>query len=87
MGKKVNSLTDTYTDDVFGALTSDKEIEERKNEMGNVWEIKDVGESEYFLGTRIQQDLTVGTIRLTQRPYSILITSHYETPLSQSDSP
>ena len=37
--------------------------------MGNVWEIKDVGESEYFLGTRVQQDLMAGTIRLIQRPY------------------
>ena len=37
--------------------------------MGNVWEIKDVGESEYFLGMRVQQDLTTGTIRLTQHPY------------------
>ena len=37
--------------------------------MGRVWEIKDVGESEYFLGMRVQQDLVKGTIRLTQRPY------------------
>jgi len=37
--------------------------------MGNEWEIKDVGENEYFLGMRVQQDLEKGTIRLTQRPY------------------
>ena len=37
--------------------------------MGKEWEIKDVGENEYFLGMRVQQDLDSGTIRLTQRPY------------------
>ena len=63
------TLTDTYTDDVFGASNNDKEIDARKDEMGRVWEIKDVGESEYFLGMRVQQDLVKGTIRLTQRPY------------------
>ena len=63
------TLTDTYTDDVFGASNSDEEEKRRKNEMGKVWEIKDVGENEYFLGMRVQQDLKLGTIRLTQRPY------------------
>jgi hypothetical protein len=28
-----------------------------------------VGETEYFLGMRVQQDIQLGTIRLTQRPY------------------
>ena len=63
------TITDTYTDDVFGASKSDEEIERRKNEMGREWEIKDVGKNEYFLGMRVQQDLDAGTIRLTQRPY------------------
>ena len=63
------TITDTYTDDVFGASTTDEEIEKRKDEMGKEWEIKDVGENDYFLGMRVQQDLTTGTIRLTQRPY------------------
>ena len=63
------TITDTYTDDIFGASSNDEEIRKRKNEMGGVWEIKDVGETEYFLGMRVQQDITLGTIRLTQRPY------------------
>ena len=63
------TLTDTYTDDVFGASNDDKEIEKRKEEIGKIWEIRDVGESEYFLGMRVQQDLDGGTIRLSQRPY------------------
>ena len=53
--KKVNgdyTVTTTYTDDIFGASNSDEEIKGRKDEIGRVWEIKDVGESEYFLGMR-----------------------------------
>ena len=63
------TVTDTYTDDVFGASKTDEEIKRRKDEMGKEWEIKDIGENEYFLGMRVQQDLDSGTIRLTQRPY------------------
>jgi hypothetical protein len=63
------TITDTYTDDVFGALKTDEEVKRRKDEMGKEWEIKDMGENEYFLGTRVQQDLESGTIRLTQCPY------------------
>ena len=37
--------------------------------MGQEWKIKDVGESEYFLGMQVQQDIDKGTIRFTQRPY------------------
>jgi len=39
------------------------------NRRGKEWEIKDVGEKEYFLGMRVQQDLERGMIRLSQRPY------------------
>ena len=63
------TLTDTYTDDVFGASNNEEEARRRKDEMGKIWDIKDVGENEYFLGMRVQQDLHLGTIRLTQRPY------------------
>jgi Reverse transcriptase (RNA-dependent DNA polymerase)/Pol polyprotein, beta-barrel domain/GAG-pre-integrase domain/gag-polypeptide of LTR copia-type len=63
------TITDTYTDDVFGASNDGEEEERRKKEIGGVWEIKDVGENEYFLGMRVQQNLELGTIRLTQRPY------------------
>ncbi len=63
------TLTDTYTDDIFGVSKTDEEIQRRKDEMGREWEIKDVGQNEYFLGMRVQQDIEKGTIRLTQRPY------------------
>ena len=56
------TITDTYTDDVFGASNDDEEAKRRKDEMGKVWEIKDVGENEYFLGMQVEQDLKSGTI-------------------------
>src|SRR6266508_560137 len=34
------TLTDTYTDDVFGASKTDREVEKRKDKMGKEWEIK-----------------------------------------------
>jgi hypothetical protein len=61
------TLTDTYTDDTFGASNSEGEIRKRMDEIRKVWEIKDVGENEYFLGMRVQQDLNLGTIHFTQR--------------------
>ena len=46
--------------------------------MGKIWDIKDVGETEYFLGMRVQQDLEAGTIRLTQRPYWELVLNRFQ---------
>jgi hypothetical protein len=63
------TITDTYTDNTFGASNSDDEVNKRKDEIGRVWEIKDVGENKYFLGMRVEQNLNKGIIRLTQRPY------------------
>ena len=56
------TITDTYTNDIFGASNDDEETRKRKNEIGKVWEINDVGENEYFLGMRVQQDLKLGMI-------------------------
>lgn len=60
---------DTYTDDIFGASNTKEEGERRKDEIGKEWEIKDMGETEYFLGMQVQQDLKLGTIQLSQHPY------------------
>ena len=63
------TITNTWTDDTFGASKTKEEAQKRKEEIRNVWEIKDVGETEYFLGMRVQQDLDLGTVQLTQCPY------------------
>ncbi len=46
--------------------------------MGKEWEIKDVGENDYFLGMRVQQNIDEGTIRLSQRPYWEHVLNHFE---------
>jgi len=71
------TITNTYTDDVFGASKTNKEIVKRKDEMGNEWEIKDMGENDYFLGMRVQQNLSAGTIKLTQWPYWEQVINRY----------
>ena len=65
-GKKY-TLTNTYTDDVFGASKSSEETKERKEEVGKVWEVKDVGSTEFFLGMKVQQDLKLGTVRFVEQ--------------------
>jgi hypothetical protein len=67
-----------YTDDTFGASNNDEEMRRRIDEIGEVWEIKDVGETKYFLGMRVQQDLKQGTVRLTQRPYWEYVMSRFD---------
>jgi Reverse transcriptase (RNA-dependent DNA polymerase) len=47
------TITDTYTNDIFGASNNDEEAKQRKEEMGKVWEIKNVGENDYFLGMQV----------------------------------
>jgi hypothetical protein len=42
------TLTDTYTDDTFGASSSDEEMKKRIDEIGKVWEIRDVGRTSIF---------------------------------------
>ncbi len=53
------TVTDMYTDNIFGASKTDAEIKKRKEEIGREWEIKDIGDNEYFPGMRVQQNLTI----------------------------
>ena len=62
-------ISNTYTDDTFRALNNDDETRRRKEEIRKVWEVKDIGENDYFLGMRVQQDIEQGIIWLTQWPY------------------
>ena len=60
-------IMDTYT---FGASNDDNEIKRRKEEIRGIWEVKDVGETEYFFGMRVHPtpfDVIVGTKFLNMR--------------------
>ena len=63
------TITNTYTDNIFGASNDNEEIRRRKGKIGKVWEVKDVGETEFFLGMRVQQNLKLGMVQLTQHSY------------------
>jgi hypothetical protein len=71
------TITDTYTDDIFGTSNSG-EIKSRKDEIGGIWEIKDVGETEYFLGMRVRprNDSSDSTTVLGTRHKSVQPGSH-----------
>ena len=43
------TLTDMHMDNVFRASNNKEEEKRRKEEIGKVWKIKDVGENKYFL--------------------------------------
>ncbi|KAF7372247.1 Gag-Pol polyprotein [Mycena venus] len=63
------TLTDTYTDDVWGASSSLAEAELRKAELVEVWDIKNVANAHHLLGMHVNQNLEAGTVTLSQRAY------------------
>ena len=63
------TLTSTYTDDVFGASSTEEGATKAKQEIENCFEIKDVGELGYILGIRVDRDEGTGAISLSQTAY------------------
>lgn len=63
------TITDTYTDGVWGASSSVTEASRQKKELEEKWEPNDVGENHYFLGMKIDQDLEASTISFSQHLY------------------
>jgi len=84
------TLTDTYTNDIFGASKMDDEIKRWKDKMGKEWEIKDVGRANSFwvcgsnrISTRVRYDLHNGPIGNTSSTGLNSRKSHPKIPLSQ----
>ena len=48
----------------------------QKRQKNRTW--LDLRTLEYFLGMRVQQDMDIGTIQLTQRPYWELILNRFD---------
>ncbi len=61
------TYTCTYTDDVSGASTSDEEGQRVRKEIGEVYEIKDLGKHNSVLGMMVEHDKEDGTISLHQK--------------------
>ena len=62
------TITNMYTDDIFGASNNDEEVRKRKDEIGNVWDMKDVGETEYFLGMQFSKTFNQRLYNLPNAP-------------------
>jgi hypothetical protein len=62
------TLTSTWTDDILGALSTEKGKMEAKEELARSYELKDLGTAKFILGMKIERD-EKGDIRLSQRAY------------------
>ena len=97
----VQTITSTYTDDIFGASSTKEGAERAKEEIEACFEIKDVGDLGYILGIRVEKDDATGAISLSQEAYLRRVLERFgmlhcntkSTPLpsgatlSESDSP
>ena len=64
------AIITVYVDDILIAAKTDKRIAEVKAAIAKRFKVKDMGESHYFLGVKIVQNLKAGTIWLGQPAYS-----------------
>ncbi|EDR06651.1 retrovirus-related pol polyprotein [Laccaria bicolor S238N-H82] len=65
----VQTITSTYTDDIFGASSTKEGAERAKKEIEACFEIKDVGDLGYILGIHFEKDENTGAISLSQEAY------------------
>jgi hypothetical protein len=68
-----HAITSTYTNNVFGALSTPKGAALATKELGECYEIKDVGNLQYILGMRIEHDPQTGVSSLSQCSYFLLV--------------
>ena len=66
-----------YVDDILLAGKSDQRIKEVKNALSNKFDVKDMGKLEYFLGVKINQNLSNGDIWLGQPSYTQLLLQEF----------
>ena len=65
-----------YVDDILLAGKSDRRITEVKKELASRFNMKDMGELQYFLGVKVIQDLEDGTVWIGQPSYTESILKH-----------
>lgn len=65
----VQTITSTYTDDIFGMSSTKEGAERAKEEIKACFEIKDVGDLGYILGIQVEKEETMGAISLSQEAY------------------
>lgn len=70
--KEVNgelTVTSTYTDDVTGLSTTEEGALAAKKELGEKYELKDLGHAKFVLGIQIERDKITSTVSLSQSTY------------------
>ena len=88
----VQTITSTYTDNIFGTSSTKEGAERAKEEIKACFEIKDVGDLGYILGIQVEKEETTGAISLSQEAYihhilerfSMLHCNPKSTPLPSS---
>ena len=63
------TITNTYTDDVFGASSSAAVTKEAKGEIERCYEVKDLGKINKLLGIQVVWNKTTGSISFSQENY------------------
>lgn len=72
------TITSTYTDDVFGASSTDTGAALAKEELSKCYEVKDLGELHFILGICIDCNATTGAISLSQHAYLERVLEHFK---------
>ena len=65
-----------YVDDILLTGKSDRRITKVKKELASPFNMKDMGELQYFLGVKVIQDLEDGTVWIGQPSYTESILKH-----------
>jgi hypothetical protein len=63
------TLTSTWTDDILGASSTETGEILAKEQLGRIYELKDMGEAKFILGMKIKRNED-GSIQLSQRAYT-----------------
>ncbi|RDB21876.1 Retrovirus-related Pol polyprotein from transposon TNT 1-94 [Hypsizygus marmoreus] len=67
--KEEQTITSTYTDDVTGMSSTIEGAAKAKQELGQKYDLKDLGELKLVLGIRVDRDRSIGLLTLSQEEY------------------
>lgn len=71
------TITSTYTDDVTGISVSDEEAKTAKRELGERYDMTDLGGLTYVIGIKVDHDPKTGSISISQPAYCERLLKRY----------
>ncbi|KAG5721928.1 hypothetical protein E4T56_gene18424 [Termitomyces sp. T112] len=63
------TTTDTFNDDIFGTSMTHKGADKAKQELTEIYNVKDLGEPSFILDMAIEKDFMTGSMLLSQKAY------------------